>query len=110
MTEEGFEKWLEKEQVGLNVVGYPPSFVPADRVCALFAQLRAEQRWVPVAERLPEEPGYYLVLDASGENAIHEIKFLAPESGTYVERRKITHWMPLPPPPPLPETKEPHDS
>jgi hypothetical protein len=60
------------------------------------ARLREAQRWIPVGERLPENFGLYLVFygddDCYGaEHGQH------PSLGEFSER--VTHWMPLPPPP-----------
>ena len=124
MTEEEFKKWLwDNAFTALlsDESGYRP-YVDADDVRALFARLRAEREWVPVSERLPERCQRVLVHDPSipkfprndnhtvigyyrGQDHFSGGDWLIPDG-----LGKLTHWMPLPPPPPLPETKEPHDS
>ena len=65
------------------------------------ARLKAERRWIPVSERLPEDGevvwlwdgnnlgmGYYLVLSGC---------FM--DRDTPLRRIKPTHWMPIPEPP-----------
>ena len=66
-----------------------------------------ERRWIPVAERLPNKSGYYVVIDGEYTSVLHyssryelfnAFDDLDPE---IVERCAImpTHWMPLPEPP-----------
>lgn len=110
MTDEEFEKWLS-EAADEGKYFAERDCVPAVEVRALFAQLRAEQRWIPVSERLPERGKEVLVLCAADRQVSNEdprqqrIKieeaFGDPKtsSGWRDHRRsQITHWMPLPPP------------
>ena len=59
---------------------------------------RAEQRWIPVTERLPKMCADVLVYYASGEI---NIGFRTPSLGFMYEviYGEATHWMPLPSPP-----------
>ena len=61
-------------------------------------------KWIPVAERLPEEDGYYLCCVKSfcfpGRtyiNILHCDKNGFQEGHIYTD--DVTHWMPLPDPP-----------
>ena len=66
--------------------------------------IEEKPRWIPVAEALPEENGYYLtyVESAIFSNSyyLNMIKFI---DGDFVEDHcvihRVTHWMPLPEPP-----------
>lgn len=65
----------------------------------------AVQKWIPFAEKLPEQSGYYLILTSNGNHIV------APYSARHKAfnafdtdhdaRFEIacTHWMPLPEPP-----------
>lgn len=65
-----------------------------------MAALKAQQRWIPVTERLPEEDTVVLACDSENDMVVacyYKVGFmnnvdLRTESG-------ITHWMPLPEPP-----------
>lgn len=91
------------------------------RVMGLLANGVTVQRWIPVAERLPEEDGEYLVW--FGRNVFEsyaEVRYFAKDGEAvdkydlrheknvwyyydsewgYVACRNVTHWMPLPEPP-----------
>ena len=60
---------------------------------AELERLRADRRWIPVEERLPEERTGVLVMSKTRLCAVrwHVAGFWEPMGGT------ITHWMPLPP-------------
>ena len=58
-------------------------------------ELEAQQKWVPVSERLPESKGVYLTVIDLGIGT-HKIVFW---HGHYWKCRTVTHWMPLPAPP-----------
>lgn len=49
------------------------------------------QRWIPVAERLPETAGVYLV--CTGKGSVTKVNFY-PELGRF--QYIFTHWMPWP--------------
>ena len=66
---------------------------------ARIAELEAQQRWIPVGERLPDTNANVMV-NASNEQLIgsyhskHGIWYIPS-----VDRPKVSHWMPLPEPP-----------
>jgi hypothetical protein len=82
-------------------------------------QLREAQRWIPVAERLPEDGNDVLVI-ASGkpqdnlnlDGAYEFASYLKNDGGWFFdaypdwETPTITHWMPLPEPPAAEEGAE----
>lgn len=66
-----------------------------------YADAKAEQRWIPVSERLPEKNGVYIV---SYEDAVTWLEwfngkwFFYPSNPAREETGTITAWMPLPEP------------
>ena len=66
---------------------------------ARIAELEAEQRWIPVGERLPEEKQSVLALDRTG--TAYHWEYSKCLSNIFVGY--YTHWMPLPK---LPEVQE----
>ena len=66
---------------------------------ARIAELEAEQRWIPVSERLPEEKQNVLALDRTG--TAYHWEYSRSLSNIFVS--DYTHWMPLPK---LPEVQE----
>ena len=78
-----------------------------DQVAILYAferitELEAAQRWVSVEDRLPTEPGIYLVYTLYAGTGFYDAShFRIRKSGgrfTGLSAR-ATHWMPLPSPP-----------
>lgn len=65
----------------------------------LVLKLLAERRWIPVSERLPKNGEKILLLTATGEMAAVERKESEWE-GTRFFDQIVTHWQPLPAPPP----------
>ena len=67
--------------------------------------------WISVKERLPEQPGVFLVITKAGNQSVQWFHMLDKNIPveTYKDtlryfcdvsqHEKITHWMPLPPPP-----------
>lgn len=68
--------------------------------------------WIPVTERLPEEPGFYIVYTDSSYNQIRMLRYgmAAPvafrngnnwydEKGQHIYSWLVKYWMPLPEPP-----------
>ena len=102
--------------VVLNDVPY--LLAEVERLTARAEKAEAENRWIPVSEKLPEQDGSYLVIDESGNmfnstfdggcgdngefgewSAIydqHTLGYLDSEWNSY---SGITHWRPLPEPP-----------
>ena len=56
----------------------------------------AEQRWIPVSERLPEEEGVYLVTTTGMNNDIIDIAYYT--EGIWHKASRINAWLPLPKP------------
>lgn len=54
--------------------------------------------WIKVSERLPEDNEAAIVYAESGVGFI-DIKYIPLDWESFVRWAKITHWMPLPPPP-----------
>lgn len=68
--------------------------------------------WIPVTERLPDEPGFYIVYTDSSYNPIRMLRYgmAAPvafrnennwydEKGQHIYSWLVKYWMPLPEPP-----------
>ena len=102
----------------LNVPIYPHENVdPLEAVAdfllengVTFATDTNVGRWIPAAERLPEEDGVYVVLTNTGTITtarwFTEKDFPANEhmgsyhrKASWSQKRNATHWMPLPEPP-----------
>lgn len=69
----------------------------AHNLRAELERLRAERRWIPVEERLPEHDGDYLTA-GQGRTSVCEF-----QAGYNFFGMPVTHWMPLPP---LPDRRE----
>ena len=67
--------------------------VPIFRMKQWFEH-KPEQRWIPVSERLPEEPNIYTVTDSKGD--VVRFAFYNNESSRKYWRRCAKAWMPLP--------------
>lgn len=60
--------------------------------------IEAEQKWIPVSERLPDSDGFYLIaIDTYGYVGIRRFYADCPEA--FARGLACTHWMPLPKPP-----------
>lgn len=81
----------------------------------------AEQKWIPVTERLPDEDGDYLAIKAFGKQWWYDVTRFAKDGRKvniyyferewenvwyfydselgYITTNNVTHWMPLPEPP-----------
>ena len=78
----------------------------ADRLEALEAEvsrLKAQQRWIPVTERLPED-GFEVLVYTDRYGGRHEFAYYVPRLGAWYQNcalliPNVTHWMPLPKPP-----------
>jgi hypothetical protein len=58
----------------------------------------ANNKWISVEERLPDEQGHFLIVDKEGQM---NTAFYTPRFGwlSHFRIRNITHWIPLPEPP-----------
>ena len=72
-----------------------------------IAELEAQNRWIPVTERLPEREGSYFVVTKTGavtfarfypERDLRDYRgrVFGHEPGQFQSNRKVSHWMPLP--------------
>lgn len=70
---------------------------------ARIAKLEAQQRWVPVSERLPDNWESVLTIDISKSTQDVVTAFYNPEISLWSTHFScdlwVTHWMPLPEPP-----------
>ena len=98
-TQDMFALALEQ---GVNCMDLYSPDPDMERDCAHFIQA---QRWVPVAARLPEKVGWYLVFAVTfSDVAFFETakgwRRLNTQEGRLEEfPYRVTHWMPLPKPP-----------
>ena len=64
------------------------------------ARLKAERRWIPVSERLPEANKCVLIYDAGGNMTVDIlVKSGGVETYFWLPKYRILFWMPLPEPP-----------
>ena len=57
-------------------------------------------KWIPVTERLPEESGEYLCYCGEYDGiCIVYLEILKTKSKWRSNRKRVTHWMPMPEPP-----------
>ena len=78
------------------------SLEPSGKVCK-FVGGRAEQKWIPVTERLPEDSSGVILCTRS---RIVGVGFYDKDTRNWVQHYsgggicvEVTHWMPLPEPP-----------
>ena len=102
-------KWHQKALEDSRLEGQLFRSVPAssyeelfDRIASLEAEveaLKAERRWIPVSERLPEE-GEEVVVAVEG-GFVYPDTFDCVSEGIlhFYDSCNVTHWMPLPEPP-----------
>jgi len=68
-----------------------------------IAELEAQQRWIPVSERLPDNWESVLTIDISKSTQDVVTAFYNPEISLWATHFScdlwVTHWMPLPVPP-----------
>lgn len=84
-------KMVDTEQIYSNGTEYVPIF----RMEQWFAHQADTPRWIPVAERLPEESGEYLVTIRS----MLYISWFYKDDGVWSFRNAdLMAWMPLPEP------------
>ena len=59
--------------------------------------------WIPVEDRMPTEPGKYIVCAVENRRFIRTTTAYSSGNGFYMTGRiahwKVTHWMPMPKPP-----------
>ena len=74
-----------------------------DALQARIAKLEAQQRWIPVSERLPDNWESVLTIDISKSTRDMVTAFYNPETSLWSTHFScdlwVTHWMPLPEPP-----------
>ena len=71
-----------------------------DALQARIAELEAQQRWIPVSERLPEANKCVLIYDAGGNMTVDIlVKSGGVETYFWLPKYRILFWMPLPEPP-----------
>lgn len=68
-----------------------------------LSKLKAQQRWIPVTERLPED-GFEVLVYTDRYGGRHEFAYYVPRLGAWYQNcalliPNVTHWMPLPKPP-----------
>ena len=63
---------------------------------AFLSEHFAEQRWIPVAERLPERGQEVIIFCERTQPNIFSYHFWSAEYNSW---KGVTHWMPLPNPP-----------
>ena len=96
------------EQTKKMLAIYQDEIVPCFR--KNIEELEAKSKWVPVAERLPDKDGTYLVRTAPGTvttarfyafKSFPATKYLPAlhRSSSWQSNRNVTHWMLLPEPP-----------
>ena len=88
--EELSKKYLESEVDNTNLTGW-------------LAEEHAKHLWIPVTERLPEERCDYLVFAVGGawrQISSIEIAYWDGDRFRVQSFNAVTHWMPLPEPPP----------
>lgn len=65
-----------------------------------LSKAKAEKRWIPVEERLPEAQGYYMVYHKNSKIAAERFYYKdCPDLFVAVSGDPVTHWMPPPQPP-----------
>lgn len=82
-------------------------FVDRDTVAIIDELISLRREWIPVSERLPEKPDFYLTLEVDLRRPewppSHFIRYFRGGkhfwSGQTTTADSVTHWMPLPPPP-----------
>lgn len=69
-----------------------------DRIAELEGMV---PRWVPVAERLPEETGRYICACLDRDEGLTDVQEKPYYHGQFRPEsfQDVTHWQPLPPPP-----------
>ena len=68
-----------------------------------LSKLKAQQRWIPVAQRLPED-GFEVMVYTDRYGGRHEFAYYVPRLGAWYQNcallfPNVAHWMPLPEPP-----------
>jgi hypothetical protein len=84
-----------------------PDFEEKERMSKHMERLRAERRWIPVSEDLPDDESEVLVCFADRSLGVTAAVFRHVEDdgtqkwtdGDHEELKQPTHWMPLPEPP-----------
>lgn len=96
MTDDEFEKWLS-EAADEGKYFAERDCVPAVEVRALFAQLRAEQRWIPVTERLPTNSDRYVVYTfeklAWSAGSMRTVSWTDFTTSEGFHHTGVTHWL-----------------
>ena len=115
MTGEEAIKVLERveDYVGIHYINgvedpyINPYLLKAIDFAVAALREQEERRWIPVAERLPESEGTYLVYTERGtvyashfyEKKVFRDDYVREPQWCQRGKVKVTHWMPLPKPP-----------
>ena len=74
----------------------PKEILDAHRLAISALEKQEQDRWIPVAERLPETSGLYTVTDMTG-NVVRYV-FTGTDSSKRYWKRNAVAWRPLPEP------------
>ena len=66
---------------------------------AILKDVEPAQKWIPVAERLPEKDGIYLTFNKKKQYEFHFFQTGKRMWPAVWDEDGVTHWMPLPNPP-----------
>ena len=97
------EYWTEKDVMENAILDLQHE---NDDLRTRIGELEQAHRWIPVSERLPEANNHYLTFDIDGDMEVASLhrhydgKLKWEFTNDLSMGEYLTHWMPLPPPPP----------